>query len=305
MRSAIAGLLVTCLLAVTPAFASATEALGSPVKVEGVDVEPVERLEPGAVLRFTVFGSRGASAMLQITGVRFPLELREIHPGIYEGQYVLSGQDRVEPGAPVKATLRRDGLEAWALLEEPLVSRGVAPLATPRPRADDHEAPRIAAPTPRVIAEAKAGDARSPTAEEARQAQVLPARRAATPPAEFWLARPAEGPARRAIACAGCAVVESVRRVEPVGSNGLAGALVGGLAGAVIAGRAGNAPERHLAQVAGFLGGAWLGREIERRSTLGAVRYDVWLRLPNGSTQFLSYATPPPYRPGDIILLRR
>lgn len=265
MRSAIAGVSMTWLLVWAPAMAQtrATEPLGSPVRVEGVDVEPVERLEPGAVLRFTVFGTAGASAALQIAGARRPLDLREIHPGIYEGEYVVGAQDRVEPDGRVKATLRRDGLVAWALLEEPLVQSGSAPLATPRPSAH---------PDP-------------------------------TPPAEVFLARPLETPILRPAACANCAVVESVRRVEPEASRGLAGALAGGLAGAVIAGRAGNAPERHLAQVAAVLGGAWLGREIELRSTRAVVRYDLWLRLPDGSTQIRSYASPPPYKPGDLVPL--
>ena len=102
-------------------------------------------------------------------------------------------------------------------------------------------------------------------------------------------------------ACDDCAVVEAVRTVRVDDQPpGYVGALSGGLVGAILGDRFADGPGRHIARVLGAIGGALAGREIERNAGR-KVRYDVSLRLPDGSLEIRSYARMPPYRIGDRV----
>ena len=108
-------------LASTPAWSqtSARYATQSP-QISGFDVQQSDRLEPGADLAFTVWGTPGATATLNIQGAARQVTLQETRPGVYEGIYTLSRRDRVAPDAHVVASLRRGNLVTTAALAEPL-----------------------------------------------------------------------------------------------------------------------------------------------------------------------------------------
>ena len=90
------------------------------LRVTGFDVEQVDRLEPGAELNFTVWGTAGAAVLLQIDGARRGVRLDETTPGRYQGSYTIGRSDRIGPESRVHANLRRDNRVATALLGEAL-----------------------------------------------------------------------------------------------------------------------------------------------------------------------------------------
>jgi len=180
-------------------------------------------------------------------------------------QYTIESDERIAANAPVVATLRRGAEVAQSVLDEPLVlgaamSEGRAATSRGVPRVDPM--PAYAAP-------------------------ALPSRGSTRP-------------LQRNVACADCAVVESVRAVETDGRDGVAGAVAGGLLGAILGHQIGHGDLRGVAGIVGAIGGALTGRAIERASTR-QVRYDVVLRLPDGGSQVHSYDAPPPLRVGERI----
>ena len=236
-----------------------------PVRIDGIDVEEVARLDPGTRLSFSVFGTPGAVASLQIEGARHGLVLREAERGVYEGTYTIEPDERIAANAPVVATLRRGAEVAQSVLEEPLVLGAAMP-------------------------DGRTASARAAPVAEPRPAEVAPPPRSSAP----------TRPLQRNVACADCAVVESVRAVETDGRNGVAGAVAGGLFGAILGHQIGHGDLRGFASIVGAVGGALTGRAIERAGTR-QVRYDVVLRLPDGGSQVHSYDAPPPVRVGERI----
>ncbi|MES2936826.1 MAG: hypothetical protein V4864_04035 [Pseudomonadota bacterium] len=101
-----------------------------PPRIERFGVVPVERLEPGAELRFALEGPPGATVVLDLPGVSSDVAMREIRPGRYEGAYTLRRSDNLAPQRPIVATLRIGDRVATANLGTPLV---VQPQAGNRP----------------------------------------------------------------------------------------------------------------------------------------------------------------------------
>lgn len=90
------------------------------LRVTGFDVDQVDRVEPGAELNFTVWGTPGATVALQIDGSRRQVRLDETTAGRYQGSYVVSRSDRIGPESRVHANLRRGNRVATATLGEAL-----------------------------------------------------------------------------------------------------------------------------------------------------------------------------------------
>lgn len=267
------------------------------LQVDGFDVEQVHQVVPGAQLVFTVFGTPGAVASVHIEGAqRGSVDLPEVQPGVYEGTYLVEGDDRIGPDGRVTATLRRGAAVARALLEEPLQLAGgpappreavaaSAPAAAARPAPGDDKPPPVFAGATRVRAAPS-----TPSAPPALPA-VIPA--AVTEP----VAPSAPAP------CADCAVVEAIRAVEIEGEPTPVGTISGALIGAVFGDRVAREHDRAVGRILGAIGGAFIGREIERRS-MRRTRYDVLLRLPNGASQTRSFLdSPPALRVGDTVRL--
>lgn len=90
---------------------------GAP-RITGFDVEQVPQLTPGTELDFTVWGTPGATAALQIDGAARPLALFETSPGVYRGIYTISQRDRIAVDARVSANLRHGNRVGTATLDE-------------------------------------------------------------------------------------------------------------------------------------------------------------------------------------------
>ena len=75
-------------------------------RIERFGIVPVERIEPGADIRFSLEGTPGATVTVDVAGVNNNIGLREVRPGAYEGGYTIRRSDNFDKNRPVVATLR-------------------------------------------------------------------------------------------------------------------------------------------------------------------------------------------------------
>ena len=106
-----------------------------PMKIDRFLVAPVDRIEPGAELRFTLNGAPGAIASFDIPGVIDNVAMREVRPGVYEGSYTIRRLDNLAPSRPIVARLRQGDRVVNATLTQPLLVDAKPPVIrnlTPR-----------------------------------------------------------------------------------------------------------------------------------------------------------------------------
>ena len=97
-------------------------------------------------------------------------------------------------------------------------------------------------------------------------------------------------------------MVESVREVkEPGEAKGL-GVVAGGVAGAVLGHQVGSGRGNKIATLLGAVGGAFAGNRIEKQAR-AEKRWEVTVRLDDGTTQTFSSPTEPVWRAGDRVRL--
>lgn len=113
----------------------------------------------------------------------------------------------------------------------------------------------------------------------------------------------ANEPARVATApsvCANCGRIEGVNVVEQKGEGSGLGAVAGGVLGGVLGNQVGSGRGRTAATVVGAGAGAYAGHEIEKYAK-SAKRYDVAVRMEDGSSRSFSYEKEPGFRVGDKV----
>ena len=93
-----------------------------PLRIDRFQAAQLDRIEPGAEIRFSLEGAPGAAAFVDLPGVANNVALREVRPGHYEGVYVVRRHDTFNPGGPVVATLRAGGQAVTMNLAQPLVA---------------------------------------------------------------------------------------------------------------------------------------------------------------------------------------
>lgn len=101
-------------------------------------------------------------------------------------------------------------------------------------------------------------------------------------------------------ACANCGSVEAVNVIEQQGEGSGLGAVAGGVAGALLGNQIGGGSGRKIATVAGAAGGAYAGHQIEKHVKT-TKRYDVVVRMEDGSTRTFPYDTEPAFRVGAKV----
>jgi len=119
------------------------------------------------------------------------------------------------------------------------------------------------------------------------------------------LATPALAPAPFAAAvaaCEECGVVQAVNVVKVKGKPNFLGAIAGGVAGAALGNQVGKGDGKTAATVLGAVGGAVAGREVEKRVRSGN-RYDVVVKLDNGSSKTVSFEADPGFKVGSKVKL--
>ncbi|MCU6433855.1 glycine zipper 2TM domain-containing protein [Undibacterium sp. Jales W-56] len=111
---------------------------------------------------------------------------------------------------------------------------------------------------------------------------------------------PAKAPVQAARICYNCGTVEAVNLIEVNGEGGYLGTIGGGVVGALLGSQVGGGNGRTAAEIAGALGGAYVGRNIEG-NTRKTNHYEVVVRLQNGATQTIPFTSEPGYRVGDKV----
>ena len=98
------------------------------LKIDRFAVAPVDKIEPGAELRFMLAGMPGAVATFGIPGVVENVPMREVRPGVYEGSYTIRRLDNLAPSRPIVATLRMGDKAVTSSLSQPLTTDAKAPV---------------------------------------------------------------------------------------------------------------------------------------------------------------------------------
>jgi len=140
--------------AVSLVHAQQTASSAAAPRIDGFDVEPVAQPTPGSELVFTLYGSPGGAAAVQIGGATGAMVLVETEAGVYEGTYTIRKRDKITAASTATANLRVGNRVASAILDEPLV--GKASARRPAPSARSAAAPKIdrfdAVPPARLVA---------------------------------------------------------------------------------------------------------------------------------------------------------
>ena len=123
----------------------------------------------------------------------------------------------------------------------------------------------------------------------------------ATAPAGGKKTSTAKPATRVATACTECGVVVDVKEETVMGKGTGVGAVAGGVAGAVLGHEIGDGSRAGTA-VGAVVGGV-AGHQIER-SARSTKKYDISVRMHDGSIKVVSTDTPPAWRPGDKVRLR-
>ena len=90
-------------------------------RIDGFDVQAVRKPEPGNELAFTLYGSPGGSAVVQISGATGGVMLSETETGVYEGSYTIRTRDSITTNSTATANLRLGNQVASIILDEPLI----------------------------------------------------------------------------------------------------------------------------------------------------------------------------------------
>lgn len=305
---------------------------GTPV-IRSFAVDQVAELAPGTELIFRVNASPGGSLQLEIDGVANPLGLSETSAGMYAGAYTISIRDKIRPDSRVLATLRLDGRQASATLGQTLLtdaaySKAMA-IVHPQPQINRIETRNNGAFTGgnelSFNVHGTAGGAAQVTLDGGRTVIPLteehPGRyrgrytiktrdHLGDTTQAFFSLTVADQTTRAAkslasgsvvpsalvepvpVACVACGEVVSVNKVKVKGKPNYVGAIAGGVAGAALGNQVGKGNGRTLATVLGVVGGAVAGREIEKQ-VRSDTRYDVVVRLNDGSHRTVSYPSDP------------
>ena len=306
-------------------------------RISSFDVRPVERIEPGADLEFTIWGTSAAVATLQIDGATRPLTLYEDSPGVYRGTYTVARRDRIGPDSRVTANLRRDNRVATATLGEALqadwpspVAAGQSPEITRvtvsdggRRNPDALRFTLLGTPGGHASVQLQGSNPRVLVLDEIRPGEytvlhrLAAGARVATDRPLVARLRIGDRVATSSVDnayqnvstlrgriddkwCAECGVVEAVNAVEVDGNGKVIGTLAGGALGALLGSQIGKGDGRTAAGVAGAVGGALIGREIARRQG-HSVQYEVVVRLNQGERRVVMHQAAPSVKVGDAV----
>lgn len=100
--------------------------------------------------------------------------------------------------------------------------------------------------------------------------------------------------------CADCGKVTSVNQVERQGEGSAVGLIAGGVVGGLLGNQVGGGSGKDLATIAGAAGGAYAGREVEKRVNTRKV-WVVQVTYPNGDKSTYEFAQDPGFKVGDTV----
>ncbi len=100
--------------------------------------------------------------------------------------------------------------------------------------------------------------------------------------------------------CADCGKVTAINQVERQGEGSAVGLIAGGVVGGLLGNQVGGGSGKDLATIAGAAGGAYAGREVEKRVNTRKV-WVVQVTYPNGEKSTYEFAQDPGFRVGDNV----
>lgn len=214
--------------------------------------------------------------------------------GVLTGIIPTKGDKAAAPASPVVAT---------APAPEPAKPVAAPVAAEPPKKAIVAEAPRAAPPAPRPAVQ------QPPQPQpQYRAAPTYPAAAPSYPatydypptvaPAAYPPAVVAQAPAPAI--CNTCGRVEAVNVQTVAGEGSGLGAVAGGVAGALLGNQVGRGTGKKVATVAGAAGGAFAGHQVEKYAKSGK-RYDVVVRMEDGSTRTFPYDAEPGFSAGQRV----
>ena len=108
--------------------ASASTPAPAPTVIERFTVKPINKIEPGAELKFALTGTPRAKAWFSIEAVAKEVPMVESQPGTYEGAYTIRRLDNFPSTINITATLDANGQAVRSRLTQSLLIDGKPPV---------------------------------------------------------------------------------------------------------------------------------------------------------------------------------
>jgi len=102
--------------------------------------------------------------------------------------------------------------------------------------------------------------------------------------------------------CVNCGTVDTIHVVEQPGEASGAGMIAGGVLGGLLGHQIGQGRGNTAATIVGAAGGAYAGHQVEKNMNK-KMRYDVVVRMDDGTVRTISYDAEPGFRSGDKVQL--
>jgi outer membrane lipoprotein SlyB len=177
----------------------------------------------------------------------------------------------------------------------PAAAPVAAPAAAPAPEAKPVKKAVVRTSAPATQKRAETVAAQRPAYDEQEydryEQYERESRAAESRPAPMRVAQPV---------CMSCGTVESVREVATQGQGTGLGAVAGGITGAVVGKQFGHGSGKTAMTILGAAGGAFAGHKIEEK-VRSSSRWDVTVRLDDGSTRTVTLEQQPSWRSGDRV----
>ena len=211
--------------------------------------------------------------------------------GAVTGLLPYSAANKAQASAPSAATLDLVSAASTDVLKVP--PQVAVPVTAP------------AAESKPVVKKARVATHKPVQVADATAAATVPPPPASPLPAQSPVAAPiTAAPAPLAVApkpvCLDCGTVENFRQVEVKGDGSALGAIAGGATGALIGHQFGRGTGKDLMTIAGAVGGAFAGHEVEK-NVRKKTRYEISVRMEDGSLKTLSQDAAPAWRIGDRV----
>ena len=141
-------------------------------------------------------------------------------------------------------------------------------------------------------------------AQEYRYQSAQPADAQAAPSTQSAAPAAAQQPAQPAAAapCTNCGTVDSIRVVEQAGEGSGLGMIAGGVLGGLLGHQVGQGRGNTAATIVGAAGGAYAGNTVEK-NVKKTSRYEVNVRMDDGTMRTVNYDAEPGFRNGDKVRL--
>lgn len=162
----------------------------------------------------------------------------------------------------------------------------------------------LAMAVPLILFSSQAGALQDPATAPSRNERAVKSEEVQpavpTQPTEKPATRAETATPAQAKVCENCGVVNSVHVTQQEGEASGVGAVAGGVLGGLLGNQVGRGRGKTAATVVGAVGGAYAGHQVEKR-THKANRYDVSVKMDDGSTRVITQKTEPVFKVGDKV----